>query len=70
MAAALEASAMPLPQLRAHVAALGRRVEEERAVNPYVAIAEEGLQEVLQPDTLAEVRPAWILGHRGPSTGS
>ena len=55
MAAALEASAMPVPQLRAHVAALGRRVEEERAINPYVAVAEESLQAALQPDTLAQV---------------
>lgn len=47
---------MPLPQLRAHVKDLDRKVEEERARNPYVAAVEETLQGTLDADYLAEVR--------------
>lgn len=63
VAAAHEVSGMPLPQLRSHVAALDKQLEEERKHNPFVAVVEESIQQLLNPDDLAQARGAMLSHH-------
>lgn len=46
---------MSAPQLRSRIAELDKELDEERLHNPFVAVLEESLQDVLNPDDIAEV---------------